>query len=306
MANLFKKIPLKKYDKFLISTSGIGEFITFRNYKKHKTYAYVHTPLREANDKIIKWNLENRHKNLVKKLIYLFLVKIYNLFEKKAWKRLDYIIFNSKLSKQRAKEKGILGKKGNKIIYPPIDFLRFNKIRDKKENSFIYISRLNPPKRQDILIEAWNMFSEKNKGYKLILVGNIDNKKYYSKLINLSKDNETIEIKTNVSNKEMEKIISKSVAGIFLGYQEDFGIVPLEILSAGKELLATNEGGYFELIKEHPLFYKINEKHSNKEMVNEIKEKLEEFINKKKIKTKNKKEIKTGNFIKEIDEVLEK
>jgi len=32
--SLFGKIPLEKYDKFLISTSGVGEFISFRNYKE--------------------------------------------------------------------------------------------------------------------------------------------------------------------------------------------------------------------------------------------------------------------------------
>ena len=33
-----------------------------------------------------------------------------------------------------------------------------------------------------------------------------------------------------------EKILASSLGGIFVGYQEDFGIVPLEILAAGKPL----------------------------------------------------------------------
>jgi len=80
--SLFKRIPLEKYDKFLISTSGVAEFTTFRSKKKGKTYAYVHTPLREANEKIVKWNLENRHKGkTLKKIIYLTAVKVYRIFE---------------------------------------------------------------------------------------------------------------------------------------------------------------------------------------------------------------------------------
>jgi glycosyltransferase involved in cell wall biosynthesis len=303
LASFLKKIPLEKYDKFLISTSGVGEFITFRNYKKDKTYAYVHTPLREANKKIIGWNIKNRHKNPFKKLFYLFFVKVYNFFERKAWKKIDFVVFNSELSKQRAEEKKILKDKKNKIIYPPIDFSRFDKIKNNKGNSFVYISRLNPPKRQDVLIEAWNNFSKDKENYKLILVGNIDNQKYYSKLVKLSKENKTIEIKTDVSNEEIEKILSHSLAGFFLGYQEDFGIVPLEILSSGKHLLATDEGGYVKVIEKHPRYYKINEKHSNKDMVKEIEEQIKKFVKGKKTKKKGK--IITGNFIKEIDEVLE-
>ena len=46
--SLFSKIPLEKYEYFLISTSGVAEFITFRNYKPKKTYGYIYTPLRAA------------------------------------------------------------------------------------------------------------------------------------------------------------------------------------------------------------------------------------------------------------------
>lgn len=304
---LFKKIPLEKYEKFLISTSGLAEFITFRNYKKGKTYAYVHTPLRDANKKIINWNLNNRYKgNLLKKFFYLISVKIYKFFEKIAWKKLDVIIFNSELSESRAKESNLLKNQKIKIIYPPIDISRFRNLKSKKGKNFIYISRLNSPKRQDILIKAWNNFSKKNKEYKLLLIGTPDNKEYYQELLNLSKKNSTIKIISNISNKEMDKIIENSVAGIFLGYQEDFGIVPLEIINAKKPLLAVDEGGYVKLIENHPLFYKIKEKHNSEEMVKEVERALVSFVSKKKTEKRNPKKIKTNNFIKKIDEILTK
>ena len=301
--SLFKKIPLEKYDKFLISTSGLAEFVTFRNYKKGKTYAYVHTPLREANKKIVKWNLENRYKkNFLQKQIYLASVKFYRIFEKRSWKKLDVIMFNSELSQSRAEEHSIVKKQKKHVIHPPIDFSRFEGLKTKKGKAFVYISRLNPPKRQDVLIEAWKKFSEKNKGYKLILIGTPDNKKYYEKLRELSNKVESIEIKSNVSNKELENILANSMAGIFLGYQEDFGIVPIEILSAGKPLLAVDEGGYVKIIENHPLFHKIKEKHDRKEMVKEITKELNNFIKKK--NKGRKKKIKMKNFVKQIDEVL--
>lgn len=300
--SLLKKIPLEKYDKFLISTSGVGEFITFRNYKKGKTYAYVHTPLREADDKIVNWNLKNRYNSFFKKQIYLFAVKVYKIFEKKAWKRLDVVIFNSELNKKRAKERNLLGNKKVKIIYPIFDLPKREK-NVKKNKSFVYISRINPPKRQDVLIEAWKKFSKKHKGYKLILVGNRDNKKYYEKIVKMIADCPSIELEENLPNNELKKIISVSLAGIFLGYREDFGMVPLEIISAGKPLIAVDEGGYSKLIKNHPLFHKIKEKHSNKEMIFEITKELEEFIKKDFSKVKTKK-LKLNNFTKEIDEVL--
>ena len=78
--------------------------------------------------------------------------------------------------------------------------------------------------------------------------------------------------------------------------------MPLEILSAGKPLIAVNEGGYVDLIKNNPLFFKIKEKHSNKDMIEEVEKRLEDFI-----KTKHKKaykEIKTKDFIEEMKQIL--
>lgn len=297
--SFFSKIPLEKYDKFLVSTSGVGEFIVFKNYKEGETYAYVHTPLREADENIIKWNLENRPKSFFSKYFYLFSVGIYRVLEKLAWKRLDHVIFNSELSKERAEKRNLVKNKTNQIIYPPVKFPL--KIKTEKGNYFLYISRINPSKRQKELVEAFKRFSKKYPEFKLILVGTLENKKYFEEIKNRS-EGENIEIKSNLSDKEINELYSKCIAGIFLGYQEDFGIVPLEIISRGKPLLAVDEGGYVNLIKDNPLFYKIKEKHTKEEMVDEIEKSLESFV---KSKSKNKgKKIKLGNFIKDMEDIL--
>jgi glycosyltransferase involved in cell wall biosynthesis len=242
--------------------------------------------------------------------MYLLAVKFYKIFEKKAWKKLDVVIFNSELSLSRAKEHNLLEKKRTHIVNPPINLSYSKKIKTKKENTFIYISRFNPPKRQDLLLEAWKEFVEKNPKYKLILIGNPENKKYFEKLKDLQKKTKNVEIKSNVSNKELEKLIANSIAGLFLGYQEDFGIVPLEIIMAGKSLIAVNEGGYVKLIKNHPLFHKIREKYNREEMIKEIAKELENFVKKKRTNVQAKlfkrKKIKVKDFGKEIDKILEK
>jgi glycosyltransferase involved in cell wall biosynthesis len=301
-ANLFNKIPLEKYDLFLISTSGVGEFITFKNYKPGKTFAYIHTPLRDANKEIVKWNLNNKYKNKkITKLIYLISVKIYKYLEKKAWKKLDVIIFNSDLSRKRAEEHGLIRDKKIKVISPPLNLLR-KEIKGKEGNYFVYVSRINPPKRQDVLIKAWKGFVKKYPKMKLLIVGTSENKRYLQELERLSKETKNIIIKTNVKNDELSEIIYNSKAGLFLGYLEDFGITPLEIISAGKPLLAVDKGGYVSLIKDHPLFYRIKEKSDNELMVNEIKESLEKFMKLKPKKVNKKIEMK--NFAEEIDKFI--
>ena len=130
--SFFSKIPLNKYDLFLISTSGVAELITFRNHKPKKTFAYVYTPLRAATQEIVKWNLKNRYNNLFSKLIYLSAVRLYRILEKIAWKKIDFAMFISELSLERAKKRGLLKNKKIKIIYPPVDVEKFSKLKTRK------------------------------------------------------------------------------------------------------------------------------------------------------------------------------
>ena len=302
--SFLKKIPLKNYDKFLISTSGLAEFITFRNYKKGQAYAYVHTPLREADQKIIEWNLQNRYRGkFFSKYLYLAAVKVYRVFEKMPWKNLDVVIFNSELTLSRAKRRNLLSGQKSHVVSPPVDFKRLKGSRAKQKKQFFYVSRLNPPKRQDLLIEAWKGFVKKHPGYELVLVGTPDNKKYLKRLHKLVGDENSIQIKNHLPDKELGKLIGSSMAGIFLGYQEDAGIVPLEILALGKPLLAVDEGGYVDLIKDNKAFYKIKERHDRKEMVSEIESSLGKFVSGYKAPKKVQK-IKTKNFIEEINSIL--
>jgi glycosyltransferase involved in cell wall biosynthesis len=301
---LFGKIPLEKYDKFLISTSGVGEFVALRNRKLGKTYAYIHTPLREVDDKIISWNLKNKYQNrFFSRFLYMLSIKMYKILEAISWKNIDFVIFNSNLSLSRAQKRNLVLNKNFSIIYPPIDYKRFRyKVKETKKQ-FFYLSRLNPPKRQDVLVEAWKKFSKKHPEYKLILIGTPDNKKYVRYLEKLSGNLPSIEIIKNADDKEVSKIVSQSEAGIFLGYQEDFGIVPIEIISSGKPLIAVDEGGYVDIIKNNELFYKIKERHDNKKMINEINNSLEKFVLHRK-KYKNSIKIKKYNFMKELETSL--
>lgn len=302
--SFFSKIPLEKYDSFVVSTSGVGEFILFRNYKKGKTFAYIYTPLRDATKEIVKWNLKNRYKNLLKKMVYLFAVWFYKILEKISWKRIDFPIFISELSLERAEQRGLLKNKKAKIIYPPINVEKFKKLKLGKGDYFLYISRINPPKRQDILIKAWKNFVKKHPKENLIIAGSGENEKFLKKIKILAGNSKNIIIKTDLSESELSKIYANCKAVIFIPFMEDFGIVPFEAIALGKPLIAVDKGGYNKLIEKVP-YYKIREFYSEEKMIKEISRVLEEFSKtKKKFQKIQNIGNNTHNFINKIEGIL--
>lgn len=303
--SFFSKIPLEKYDYFLIYTSGVGEFITFRNYKKGKTIAYVNTILRDAYPEIIEWNLKNRYKKFISKKIYLLSVKLYNFFERIAWKRIDYPVFISEEGQQRAEIKGLLKNKKSKVIYVPVNLKTFQELPEKKGEFFFYLSRLNNPKRQDLLIKAWKKFSKEYPNEKLIISGGLENQEYFNYIKKLSRSSKNIEIKAGLSNKEVLDLYEKSKAVLFVPFIEDFGIVPFEALAAGKPIIATDKGGYFDLIKNVPQYYPIKEESNEDVFVENIVKSLKEFMkSKKKPKKIDTPELSIQNFKKNIQDIF--
>ena len=304
--SLFSKIPLENYDIFFISTAGMGELITLRNYKKDKTFAYVHTILRASHKDEINWNLKNRYKNSLSKNTYLLATKIYRVLEKKAWKNLDHVIFNSELSLERAKDHNLIKEKSVEVIYPPIEIEKFSKLKTKKGDYFLYVSRINNPKRQDLLLKAWPEFVKKNPKEKLILAGNIENKKFFKEVQRLAQKTKNVEIRINPDEKEVLELYKNCKAVVFIPHKEDFGIVPFEALALGKHLIAIDEGGFVKLIENIPQYHKIKEKESEKETIKEINKALDKFL-KSKIKPRKIKNIgnSTHKFKKKIKKVLE-
>ncbi len=310
ISSLFTKINLDQYDLFLVYTSGMGEFVTFRSKKKGKTVAYVNTPLRAANKEDVSWNLKNRYKNTLKKALYISMVAVYSFLEKISWKNFDSFIFLSELSYNRALKKGLVKKKDFPIVYPPVSIyenLKAKIPKIKEGNYFLYVSRFNKLKRQDLVLDAWKEFTRINTNYKLVLAGGIDDKNYFKSILEKSRKMSNVEVKFDLSDKEIKEIYSGCLAGVFVPFREDFGIVPFEFLAMGKKLVAIDGGFYTEMIRNLKSVFLVRESEKKKEMVHDISEKFLDVI-KSKEKTESVffKELYPESFEEKFAEVLKK
>lgn len=282
LIKILKKEVIEKYDLVLISTSGIAETILLRADRTNVPIVlYVHTPLRAAYKYDIIYNIRNRYKyKPLARLYYKAGIFIYNKMEKSAWKKVDFAIFNSRLSLKRALDKGLIDEDRTKVIYPGVDI---NIKPGEYKDYFLYVGRFGEAKRQDVVLYAWKLFNKKYPEYKLVLAGNLENIKFYRKLHKIVEyfNLKNVIFVSNASSTMMNNLHSNALCEIQVPFMEDFGIAPLEAIVAAKPLIAVDSMGVLELIGNLPSIIKIRESIDKAELAKRLYKAMEEFVKNK-------------------------
>ncbi len=156
----------------------------------------------------------------------------------------DYIISNSNFVKDWVKKNY---NRDSIVIYPPVDLSVFS-LNIKKSDYYVAVGRIEPYKRFDIIIDAFNRMPDK----RLVLIGD------GSKLKELKK-----RAKQNIEflgflESEMVYDNIKNAKGFIHAGIEDFGIAPIEAQACGTPVIAYGFGGVLETVlnKETGVFFR--------------------------------------------------
>lgn len=150
----------------------------------------------------------------------------------------DFLIANSSYSKDEISK---YYKRDASVVFPPVEVDKFKLERNKKDY-YITTSRQVNWKKLDLAVEAFS----KN-GKKLVLVGGGAE---HQKLVELAGDAKNIEFIPRISNPlELSKIVAEAKGFVFPSL-EPFGIAPIEALATGTPVLAFNQGGAQDYIKD--------------------------------------------------------
>ena len=227
----FKQFDLSGYDLVISNSSAFGHGVFTRPETCHVCYCL--TPARFI------WNYEEYVKRerinpLARRLVPLTLGAL-RAWDADAARRVDYMVAISTAVQARIAR---FYRRDSEIIYPPVDTSRYQ-ISDEVDDYFLIVSRLIPYKRIDLAVRAFTEI-----GWPLKVVGDGRDREV---LTGMAGPN--VEFLGRVPDEDVRRLYSRCRAFIFPG-EEDFGLTPIEAMSAGRPVIAYGAGGALDTVIE--------------------------------------------------------
>jgi glycosyltransferase involved in cell wall biosynthesis len=248
---LMRFVTIKNFDLLLISSTDCAKQVRVENVGK--IINYCHTPTRYLHGLVT----EQDHAAL--NPLYQLVLPVFEFL----LRRLDlnaakYLTDHKAIWLANSQYIQGLIKKiyqvDSKVVYPPVDLAKFQKIKRLPNNSepfFLCHGRVSFHKRLDVAI-----LTCLEAGVKLKISGTSALDSQMQDLQNIvdeyclkhSQKKDLIEFLGRTSDEQLENLVSECQAFLFPG-KEDFGIAPIEMLAAGVPIVAYKAGGALEYVQ---------------------------------------------------------
>lgn len=291
-----EQFDLEENDVLISSSHCVAKGIIPKSNQIH--ICYCHTPLRYAWDQSYDYlkflNLEKGIKGFFVKIILHYL----RIWDESSSKRVDYFISNSNFVGERIKK---FYKRESVTIYPPCEVEPL-KEEVKKDEFFVFASRLVHYKRADLIVEVFNELK--------IPLKVIGDGPHYKELKRKSSHN--IEFLGHLKKEDLRRQIASARALIFPAI-EDFGIISVEAQSLGTPVIALGKGGSLETVvplekdnfeKATGIFFEEQKKESLQKAIEIFLKEEKKFD--KNVLLKNSERFSKERFIKEFSQYVRK
>lgn len=226
----------REFDLVISSSGAWSKGIVTRLNAVH--VAYLHSPMRfvwDYNEKYLK-----EHKKEKFRFFLRFVFNYLRIWDKLASERPDFLIANSAYTQKRISK---YYRRDSQVIYPPVSIGRRSVDNAAREllatDYFLIVSRLSPYKKVDLVVEAFSKI-----GLNLVVIGSGPQEKYLRKIASPN-----IKILGWQSDEVVQRYYQNARAFIF-PTDDDFGIAPVEAMSAGVPVIAYRKGGALETVQE--------------------------------------------------------
>ncbi len=210
---------------------------------------YCHTPPRY----LYGYTTANSQKHPLVKVYAAIVNHFMRVYDFEAAQKVDWFIANSREVQSRIRK---FYRRDSAVIYPPVELNRLQttdyRLQQRKsagkavdssrltvdKSYFLTVSRLVGAKNVDVAVEVC---SNLNLPLKVVGTGREE-----ARLKSVA--GETVEFLGEVGDDRLIVLYQNCRAVIFAASQEDFGIVPVEAMAAGKPVIALAEGGVKETV----------------------------------------------------------
>lgn len=240
IAQKFEKYDFSQYDLVLCS----GTWAIAASYN-HPSVWYCHTPARWV------YHPRDSHeavraaiKNPLFRILITSIIRPFSIYWKQKdqtyVRQFDKILCNSLNVRDRVKAYyGEEAYQKSSVLYPPISTDRFRWLG--QDNFYLSTARLDGLKRVERIVNAFKNLPDKNL---VVISGGPD----LEKLRKSAAGFHNIQIKGWVSESQLEYLMGRCIATIYIPIDEDFGMSPVESMAAGKPCIGVREGGLKETI----------------------------------------------------------
>ena len=231
MPKAWEALDLTEYDLVISCCASCCKGVITRPDALHVCYSF--SPTRYVWDLYYDY-LENT--NAIKRFFMKRMIHKVRLWDFQAAQRVDHFAADSNFVGSRIKK---YYRRDFTTIYPGTRMDEYP-ITEMPDDYYLVVARFVRYKRVDLAIEACNQLKKK-----LVVIGSGGEEE--ERLKKLAGD--TVEFLGRVSDEEMERYYSRAKAFLFPGI-EDYGITPVEAMSAGVPVLAFGKGGALETVQD--------------------------------------------------------
>ncbi len=223
-------MDMQEFDLILSSESGPAKGIIPRPDATH--ISYCHSPMRYIWDH---YHIYRARAGRVARLVMPFMARKLRIWDVTSAARVDRFVANSSFIKQRIQK---FYRRDADVIYPPVDTEEF-RISDTVGDHYLLAGEMVSYKRADLAIEAFNA-----SGRKLVVVGDGEMRRTLER-----KSGSNITFLGRLPFAELKQQFATCRALIFPG-EEDFGIIPVEVMASGRPVIAYGRGGALDTVAE--------------------------------------------------------
>lgn len=233
MPYALESLDLSGYDLVISSEAGPAKGVIAPPDAPH--ICYCHSPMRYLWDQ---YHVYKAGAGRLAKLTMPLLAPGLRQWDVTTAARVDQFIANSSHVEKRINK---YWRREARVIHPPVAVEDFSPAPlSEREDFYLWAGELVSYKRPDIVVDAFNKL-----GKKLVVIGGPEN----TRQALAAKANDNVTFLGKVPFAVLKSHMARCKALVFPG-EEDFGIVPVEVMASGRPVIAYNRGGATETVRD--------------------------------------------------------